>query len=235
MPTRSRFAGLKLEEGDRARLKQMETGGARMSVRTWRRVRTLLLLDLGYTVTATAEALGTYRRETARIGKRYLAGGLEHALGDDPRPKPASMLDSTQQAAIVAMVCGPPPVGARPLDGAVGGDGGGQARHRAATGTRDGACGAGGPWQGTTRDSRLPCQADFCRARPRLTARCSGYAAMDSVRVERLQLEALSVGQRDARLGIAPHALIADLETLTVLPRLTERIGDRLQQLVDGE
>src|SRR3989454_11055721 len=112
MPTRSRFAGLKLDEGDRARLKQMETGGARMSVRTWRRVRTLLLLDLGYTVMATAEALGTYRRETARIGKRYLAGGLEHALGDDPRPKPAPMLDSTQQAAIVAMVCGPPPEGA---------------------------------------------------------------------------------------------------------------------------
>ena len=111
MPTRSRFAGLKLDEGDRARLKQMETGGARMSVRTWRRVRTLLLLDLGYRVTATAEALGTYRRETARIGKRYLAGGLEHALGDDPRPKPAPLLDSTQQAAIVAMVCGPPPEG----------------------------------------------------------------------------------------------------------------------------
>jgi len=81
-----------------------------MSVRTWRRVRTLLLLDLGYTV-ATAEGLGTYRRETARIGKRYLAGGLEHALGDDPRPKPAPLLDSTQQAAIVAMVCGPPPEG----------------------------------------------------------------------------------------------------------------------------
>ncbi len=67
----------------------------------------LLLLDLGHTVTATAEALGTYRRETARIGKRYLAGGLEHALGDDPRPKPPPILDSTQQAAIVAMVCGP--------------------------------------------------------------------------------------------------------------------------------
>ena len=111
MPTRSRFEGLKLDEGDRVRLKQMETGGARMSVRTWRRVRTLLLLDLGYTVTATAEAQGTYRRETARIGKRYLAGGLEHALGDDPRPKPPPLLDSTQDAAIVAMVCGPPPEG----------------------------------------------------------------------------------------------------------------------------
>src|SRR5258708_40095550 len=89
----------------------MESGGGRMSVRTWRRVRTLLLLDLGYTVTATAEALGTYRRETARIGKRYLAGGLEHALGDDPRPKPPPMLGSTQQAAVVAMGCGPPPEG----------------------------------------------------------------------------------------------------------------------------
>ena len=111
MPTRLRFTGLKLGESDRVRLKQMETGGARMSVRTWRRVRTLLLLDLGYTVTATAEALGTYRRETARIGKRYLTGGIGHALGDDPRPKPPPMLDSTQQAAIVAMVCGPPPEG----------------------------------------------------------------------------------------------------------------------------
>ena len=111
MPTRARFTGLKLDESDRVRLKQMETGGARMSVRTWRRVRTLLLLDRGYTVTATAEALGRYRRETARIGKRYLTGGIEHALGDDPRPKPPPMLDSTQQAAIVAMVCGPPPEG----------------------------------------------------------------------------------------------------------------------------
>ena len=111
MPTRARFTGLKLEESDRVRLKQMETGGARMSVRTWRRVRTLLLLDRGYTVTATAEALGRYRRETARIGKRYLTGGIEHALGDDPRPKPPPMLDSTQQAAMVAMVCGPPPEG----------------------------------------------------------------------------------------------------------------------------
>src|SRR5712664_3436325 len=67
MPTRLRFTGLKLDESDRVRLKQMETGGARMSVRTWRRVRTLLLLDLGYTVTATAEALGTLGRETARV------------------------------------------------------------------------------------------------------------------------------------------------------------------------
>jgi hypothetical protein len=111
MPTKPRFAGLRLDDEDRARLKKLQAGGTQMSVRSWRRVRTLLLLDLGYTVSATAEAVGTYRRETARVGKRYLAGGLEHALGDDPRPKPDPMLDSAQEAAIVAMVCGPPPAG----------------------------------------------------------------------------------------------------------------------------
>ncbi|MBV8136210.1 MAG: helix-turn-helix domain-containing protein [Deltaproteobacteria bacterium] len=36
---------------------------------------------------------------------------MEGALTDDPRPKPPRLLDVTQQAAIVAMVCGPPPLG----------------------------------------------------------------------------------------------------------------------------
>jgi hypothetical protein len=46
-----------------------------------------------------------------RVGWRYLELGLEAALTDDPRPKPPKLLDATQQAAIVAMVCGPPPPG----------------------------------------------------------------------------------------------------------------------------
>ena len=111
MPTTARFSGLKLDDSDRARLKKMLRGRSPMSARAWRRVRTLLLLDGGYSVSAAAEAVGSYRRETARIGKRYLVNGLEHALGDDPRPKPPPLLDSTQEAAIVAMVCGPPPEG----------------------------------------------------------------------------------------------------------------------------
>ena len=111
MLTTAKFTGLKLTDDDRGRLKKMLTGRTSMSARTWRRVRTLLLLDQGYTVTAAAEAMGTYRRETARLGKRYLAGGLDHALCDEPRPKPQPLLDSTQQAAVVAMVCGPPPEG----------------------------------------------------------------------------------------------------------------------------
>lgn len=76
----------------------MLTGRTRTSARAWRRVGTLLLLDRGHSVTATAEAVGSYRRETARVGKRYLELGLQHALGDDPRPTPAPLVDSTQQA-----------------------------------------------------------------------------------------------------------------------------------------
>jgi hypothetical protein len=45
MPTTARFAGLKLAEDDRARLKKMLTGRTSMGARAWRRVRTLLLLE----------------------------------------------------------------------------------------------------------------------------------------------------------------------------------------------
>ena len=58
-----------------------------------------------------AKAVGTYPREVRRIGWRYLERGVQDALTDDPRPKPDKLLDTRQQAAIVAMVCGPPPPG----------------------------------------------------------------------------------------------------------------------------
>ena len=54
---------------------------------------------------------GTYPREVRRVGWRYLEQGVQAALTDDPRPKPPKLLDTRQQAAIVAMVCGPPPAG----------------------------------------------------------------------------------------------------------------------------
>ena len=96
---------------DRRQLKAMMTGGAQMTSRRWRRIRTLLLLADGLSARATAEAVGTHPREARRVGHRYRAGGLEAALGEDPRPPPAKLLDSTQQAAVIAMVCGPPPAG----------------------------------------------------------------------------------------------------------------------------
>ena len=108
-----RFGGLKLVATDRAALKAKAAGSTRerLSARQWRRIRTLLLLGEGQTVRATALAVGGYPREISRDGKRYLTGGLAHALSDDPRPHPDKKLDSVQEANIVAMVCGPVPSG----------------------------------------------------------------------------------------------------------------------------
>src|ERR1700694_4663388 len=84
MPTTARFAGLKLAEDDRSRVKKMLTGRTSMSARAWRRGRTLLLLDRGYTVTAAAEAGGSYRRETAPVGDRRPASNAAASARQQP-------------------------------------------------------------------------------------------------------------------------------------------------------
>src|SRR5689334_17184281 len=111
MTPSERFKGLKLTDDDRKALEQRQAGGERMNARTWRRIRTLFLLDEGLSVRAAAKAVGGYPREVSRVGKRYLRGGLKAALTDEPRPKPKKLLDSNEEAAIVAMVCGPAPEG----------------------------------------------------------------------------------------------------------------------------
>jgi putative transposase len=100
-----------VSEDERQELKRRQAGGAAMPARMWRRIRILLMLSEGRNVRATAESVGCYPREVRRIGKRYVRGGLVFALADDPRPKPKRMLDSSQEAALVAMICGPAPEG----------------------------------------------------------------------------------------------------------------------------
>ena len=111
MEASKRFSGLKLSKKDRGELKARQGKGEALSSRTWRRIRVLELLDQGMSVRATAKAVGSFPREVSRVGKRYLERGLTAALTDEPRGKPESRLDSTQSAAVVAMVCGPPPAG----------------------------------------------------------------------------------------------------------------------------
>src|SRR6476619_4850534 len=111
MPIPKRFTGLKLAEQDRAKLRLRQRGGEQMTGRVWRRIRVLLLLDEGNSVRETAKAVGGFPREVSRVGKRYLELGLEGALTENPRPKPPRLLDSSQEAAVVAMVCGPVPDG----------------------------------------------------------------------------------------------------------------------------
>src|SRR5207237_8105399 len=89
---------LELAAKDRRQLKAMMTGGAQMTARRWRRIRTLLLLADGLSARAAAEAVGTHPREARRVGHRYRAGGLAVGLGEDPRPPAPRLRDSTQRA-----------------------------------------------------------------------------------------------------------------------------------------
>lgn len=109
--TRPRFPGLHLSAKDRRFLADQTHDGRPVSARTWKRIRILELLHTQWSLADVAEAIGTYPREVRRVGWRYVEQGIQAALTDDPRPTPPKLLDTRQQAAIVAMVCGPPPAG----------------------------------------------------------------------------------------------------------------------------
>ncbi|WP_437942825.1 hypothetical protein [Sorangium sp. So ce341] len=47
-------------------------------------------------MTQAAEATGTYRREVRRVANRFLEGGVEHALSEEPRRRRSKLLDSAQ-------------------------------------------------------------------------------------------------------------------------------------------
>jgi hypothetical protein len=108
---KKRAPRLKLTARDRKELRRLKGAGEKLSARTWRRILTLEHLDAGLTVRATAAAVGGYHREVGRVLTRYLEHGLQTALSDAPRPGSVKKLDSVQEAAVVAMVCGPPPDG----------------------------------------------------------------------------------------------------------------------------
>jgi len=108
---RVRFPGLCLRATDRRFLAAQTRAGRAVSARRWKRIRILELLHERWSLAQVAAAVGTYPREVRRVGWRYLDRGVEAALTDEPRPKPPKRLDTRQQAAIVAMVCGPPPAG----------------------------------------------------------------------------------------------------------------------------
>lgn len=101
---------LKLKPSDVEEIRKLRAG-EKLSARTWRRVLTLEQLDKGMSVLATARAVGGYHREVKRVADRYNSDGLVAALTDEPRPGGERKLDSVEEAAIVALVCGPPPEG----------------------------------------------------------------------------------------------------------------------------
>ena len=104
------FPGLQLSKADRKQVAEIKRTGF-LRERDWRRLRILELLDNGWNLTKTGQAVGTYPREVRRVGWRYLDRGLAAALTDEPRPSPPPLLDHREESAIIAMVCSDPPKG----------------------------------------------------------------------------------------------------------------------------
>jgi transposase len=81
-------------------------------VRRIRRAHTLLMADAhAHTDGQIAKALSTSASSVYRTRKRFVEGGLQHALDEDKRPGGSRLLTALQEASLVAIACSPPPKG----------------------------------------------------------------------------------------------------------------------------
>ena len=81
------------------------------SARRLTRARILLLADEGRPDEAIAAALHVHRATIERTRQRFVAGGVERALRDRPRPGGRPKLDRRQEAFLIALACSAPPNG----------------------------------------------------------------------------------------------------------------------------
>jgi transposase len=102
MPNKKYLVTLTTEE--RAELLELSGSGER-SVRKMKRALILLKADEGWKDREIVEALNTSRPTVERIRKRYVEGGLDKALNDDPRPGARKKLDGRAEAHVIVLAC----------------------------------------------------------------------------------------------------------------------------------
>jgi len=101
---------IQLSRADRRQVGELLSGGVQ-PVRTVIRALVLRQMDQGSSTVQAGAAVGISAKAAWQIAKHYLEGGLERAICDAPRPGQKPHLDTEQGQRIIAMVCGPPPVG----------------------------------------------------------------------------------------------------------------------------
>jgi putative transposase len=95
---------------DQKEIEQLLSGGVQQ-VRVVLRALALIELGAGLTAPQVARLVQLTAQAVRKIAHRYVAGGLERALFERPRPGAAEVLDSAQKQRIIAMVCSEPPEG----------------------------------------------------------------------------------------------------------------------------
>lgn len=99
-----------LSDAERQTLADMTRKGT-IKARQFKRAMILLKADEGLSDPQIMAAVSVSRPTVERTRKRFVEGGLERALNEDPRPGQMRKLDGRGEAVLIAEACGPAPEG----------------------------------------------------------------------------------------------------------------------------
>lgn len=99
-----------LSETERESLRSMTSKG-KIKARQMKRAMILLKASEGLSDPQIMTALNVSRPCVERVRKRFVTGGLEKAIREDPRPGQRRKLDGRAEATLVATVCSQVPDG----------------------------------------------------------------------------------------------------------------------------
>lgn len=101
---------VKLEGSEREQLLELTRKGV-TGARKLKRAQILLKADEGWKDEAIIQALNTNRSTVERTRKRFVEGGLDRGLNEDPRPGQRPRLDGRAEAHLIALACSDAPGG----------------------------------------------------------------------------------------------------------------------------
>ena len=101
---------VELSQAERDHLTEMLRGGHR-AARKLKRAQILLAADNGATDAAIAASVAVGESTVYRTKRRFVAGNLELALSEEPRPASPRKLSGKEEALLVATACSNPPQG----------------------------------------------------------------------------------------------------------------------------
>ena len=101
---------VELGEVERGELRAM-LGGGKHAARKLKRAQILLAADAGVADETVAISLDVGVSTVSRVKRRFVEGGVERALDEEPRPGAARKLTGKEEALLVATACARPPEG----------------------------------------------------------------------------------------------------------------------------
>ena len=105
-----RRIGIELDKSSRSELVNFVRKGERIA-REVTRARILILANNGKHNDEIADILGVDCDTVLRVKKRYIEGGVDKAIHDDPRPGQPRKYSDSVIAEVIALACSSPPEG----------------------------------------------------------------------------------------------------------------------------